>query len=73
MKSMTLPDFDTANPVTSEFGPEKMPSQNAHTEAPSKKLKRSQCCGATVSRGEGRNQYLEQVEAAIAQMDSTKH
>jgi len=66
--SMSLPDFDTGNPVTIELEPEKCRPKCPKSLQAIKTQTRSQCCGAT-SRGESRNRVFGASEAAIAQMD----
>ncbi len=71
MKSMTLPDFDTGNPVTIEFEPEKNAVQNAQSfYKRHQKLKRARSAvEPLLAEVKAEIEYLEQVEAAIAQMD----
>jgi len=65
---MTLPNFDTGNPVTMKLE-RKCRSKCPKSLKPSKTQTRSQCCGTTLAEVKVEIEYLEQVEAAIAQMD----
>ncbi|MEB3829384.1 Rqc2 family fibronectin-binding protein [Phormidium sp. CCY1219] len=72
MKSMTLADFETGEPIEIELDPEKNAVQNAQgLYKQHQKLKRARSAVEPLLAQVDREiQYLEQVEVAIAQLDS---
>ncbi len=72
IKSMALPDFDTGNPVTIPLEPEKNAVQNAQSlYKRHQKLKRARSAvQPLLLEVKTEIEYLEQVEAAIAQMEN---
>lgn len=72
MKVINLPDFDTGNPVTINLEPEKNAIQNAQSlYKRHQKLKRARSAvEPLLAEVKAEIEYLEQVEAAIAQIDS---
>ena len=71
MKSITLPDFDTGDPVTIKLEPEKNAVQNAQNHYKRhQKLKRARSAvEPLLAEVKAEIDYLEQVEAAIIQID----
>jgi predicted ribosome quality control (RQC) complex YloA/Tae2 family protein len=71
MKSMTLADFETGEPIEIELDPEKNAVQNAQgLYKQHQKLKRARSAVEPLLAQVDREiQYLEQVEVAIAQLD----
>jgi len=71
MKSITLPDFDTGNPVKISLEPEKNAVQNAQSVYKRhQKLKRARSAvQPLLAEVKAEIEYLEQVEDAIAQID----
>lgn len=71
MKAITLPDFDTGNPVPINLEPEKNAVQNAQNlYKRHQKLKRARSAvEPLLAEVKAEIEYLEQVEAAIAQTD----
>ena len=71
MRAMTLPDFDIGDPVTISLDPEKNAVQNAQAlYKRSSKLKRARSAvQPLLVEVKAEITYLEQVEAAIAQID----
>ncbi|HEY9830946.1 MAG TPA: NFACT RNA binding domain-containing protein, partial [Stenomitos sp.] len=74
MKSIVLPDFDTAQPVTMALNPEKNAVQNAQLlYKRHQKLKRArQAVEPLLQEVQGEIHYLEQVEASLTQLDTYK-
>lgn len=71
IKTMTLPNFDTGNPVTIPLEPEKNAVQNAQgLYKRHQKLKRARrAVEPLLAEVKAEIEYLEQVEAALTQMD----
>jgi predicted ribosome quality control (RQC) complex YloA/Tae2 family protein len=74
MKSITLHDFDTDKPITIPLNPEKNAVQNAQAlYKRHQKLKRARnAVEPLLKEVQEEIQYLEQVEASLAQLDSYK-
>ena len=72
MKSISLSDFETGNPVTIALEPEKTAVQNAQSlYKRTGKLKRARSAvEPLLAEVQSEIEYLEQVEAAIAQIDA---
>lgn len=72
MKAIALPDFDTGSPTTIKLNPEKNAIQNAQAlYKQHQKLKRAQVAiQPLLAAVDVEIRYLEQVEAAIDQVDS---
>lgn len=72
MKAIALPDFDTGSPTTIQLNPEKNAIQNAQAlYKQHQKLKRAQVAiQPLLAEVDAEIQYLEQVEAAIDQVDT---
>lgn len=72
MKSISLPDFETGNPVTIPLEPEKNAIQNAQKlYKQHQKLKRARSAvEPLLAAVKAEIDYLEQVEASLAQLDA---
>jgi predicted ribosome quality control (RQC) complex YloA/Tae2 family protein len=72
MKSISLPDFETGNPVTIPLEPEKNAIQNAQSlYKQHQKLKRARSAvEPLLAAVKAEIDYLEQVEASLAQLDA---
>ena len=74
MKSITLNDFETGEPVTIELNPEKNPAQNAqYVYKQSQKLKRAKdAVVPLLSAVDAEIDYLSQVQTALNQLQGEK-